>query len=191
MDFTPSKSGGSCGHAPAGCGPVAVAQVLWYYRTRLNMTYNGVRINFNNMLQSLNPNSPGRSPDIARLMRFVGDRVIIDWAASYALALPSKIPDLFNSLGFSSELKNLDHRIVQGALRAGRPVIFKARTSGPIGISLNHHIWVCEGYRTLGYGQYFMNWGWNGGANGWYYIDNWQAQGGSKYSEDRKMILVR
>lgn len=75
-DFTPSKSRGSCGHAPAGCGPVAVAQVMRHHRNRFGtMTYNGVPIDFSDASMPLNPNpnAPGNTPDIARLMRFIGD----------------------------------------------------------------------------------------------------------------------
>lgn len=139
-DYSPSKSNGPCGRAPAGCGPVAVAKVMWYYRNRLGrITYNGVPINFNNMPRVLTRYVTGEAPDLARLMRFIGDWIIIDWAADYAMAQPSKIPELFNFLGFSSELKDLTHSMVKANLRGGYPVIFKARTSGVFGISTNHH----------------------------------------------------
>ncbi len=192
-DFTPSKSKGSCGHSPAGCGPVAVAQVMWYYRSRFrSMTYNGVPINFNNMPLSLTFYRTGESPDIARLMRFIGDWVIIDYATDYAMALPEKIPTFLNNMGFSSDLKDLDHATVMNEIKSGRPVILKAKTPAFL-ISLNHHIWVCDGYQynpNTGAKYYRMNWGWYGGQNGWFGIDNWTPSG-NDYTKGRKMIVVR
>lgn len=192
-DFSPAKSNGPCGRAPAGCGPVAVGQVLWYYRNRIgSLSYNGIPVNFNNMPRALFNGQPGDAPDLARLMRFIGDWIIIDWTAKYAMALPSKIPTLFQMLGFSSTLRDLNHSVVKTEIINGRPVIFKARTSGALGISFNHHIWVCDGFRSsYNSNQYYMDWGWNGGGNGWYHINNWQANGSSSnYDKDRKMIVI-
>ncbi len=189
-DFTPTKSKGPCGHAPAGCGPVAVAQVMWYHRSKLpSTTYNGVPINYNNMVP--NPISgAGWNPDILRLMRFIGDWIIIDWAADYAMALPGKIPDFLEMNGFNSDLKDLNHNVVRSSIQAGNPVIFKARTSGVLGISFNHHIWVCEGYRNLPSETYYMNWGWRGNGDGWFAINTWKPEGSREYSKDRKMITA-
>ncbi len=183
-----------CDRAPAGCGPVAVAQVLHYHRNRFgSMTYNGVPINFNNMPPSNPPPRRfGQSPDIARLMGFIGSWIIIDYGATYGLALPSKIPAFLNSLGFSSSLSDLNHTTVANEIKAGRPVILKAKTPSFI-ISFNQHIWVCEGYRynpNNGAKYYYMNWGWYGDHNDWYLIDDW-TPGDNEYTKGRHMITVR
>lgn len=190
-DFSPSKDG-PCGKAPAGCGPVAVAQILRYHRNRLGtVTYNGVPINFSDatMPNSVN-NAPGSAPDVARLNRFIGDWIIIDWAGSYAMALPSKIPDFLRIMGFISEIKDIHDGTIQGNIRGGKPVILKGMETGFFG-PLNQHIWVVEGYRTHNYGQYWMNWGWYGKDNGWYYISSWKPNSHDRpYSEGMKMITA-
>lgn len=195
-DFTP-KSGDDCGRGPAGCGPVAVAQVMWYHRNRFgSMTYNGVPINFNNMARSPNPNRAGNTPDIARLMRFIGDWIIIKWASDYAMALPSKIPDFLENVGFSSSKRDWSHGTVVSEIKNDRPVIVKAVNPKFI-ISDDQHIWVIEGYRYDPNNRaehYFFNWGWNGGGNGWYGIYDWKPtwrDDKDEYSQGRKMITVR
>ncbi|MBT0810441.1 C10 family peptidase [Litoribacter ruber] len=86
----------------------------------------------------------------------------------------------------------MNHTTVKVEVSNGRPVIFKARTSGFLGISFNHHIWVCDGFRTTYHtNQYYMNWGWSGGGNGLYNINHWQANGtDNNYNKGRKMIIV-
>lgn len=194
-DFTPEKNNDDyCGHSPSGCGPVAVAQVMWHHRNELgNLSFNGVPINFNlaSMPPSLFDPQLGDAPDIARLMSFIGTDIIIDYAKNYAMALPSRIPDFFEFMGFNSDLRDLDHGIVKSNIRNGNPVIFKARTQGFLGVSFNHHIWVCEGYRSVGEGQYWMNWGWRGAGDGWYYISDWKpSNSDSNYSHGKKMITI-
>lgn len=197
-DFSPKIARSDrCDRAPAGCGPVAVAMVMWHHRNRISLTHNGVPVNFNNMGNWYPvPGTFGQSPDVARLMGFIGSQIIIDYAANYAMALPKKIPELFNFIGFSSSISDLNHDVVVNEIKAGRPVIFKARTPGVLGISFNHHIWVCEGYRVnlggrpKGSEYYRMNWGWYGRDNGWFHINDWTPRD-KHYTEDRKMITVR
>ena len=198
-DFSPIiPRSDACDRSPAGCGPVAVAQVLYYHRNQVpSLSYNGVPINFNNMAANA-PGVLGGAPDIARLMRFIGNSIIVDYAAKYALALPEKIPDFFEFIGFEASYRDLNHTTVANEIKARRPVIFKARIPGFLGISFNHHIWVCEGYRYNPNNNskfYLMNWGQYGRNNTWYGIDHWvyvDSEGDSNnYSKGRKMITVR
>lgn len=79
-DYAPWKSNDAyCNRAPAGCGPVAVAQVIYYYRNRFSsMSYNGELIDFNAMNLIPSPNNvQGNTPNIARLMRLIGNSIVI------------------------------------------------------------------------------------------------------------------
>lgn len=207
-EFNPWKDN-ACRRAPAGCGPVAVSQLLYYYRKNLRpLSYNGQYIDFNKMSKSVVRNYDYDketwydmpAPDISRLSRLVGNKIVLDWGKDYTMSAPSRIPDFLKSLGFSTSYKSdWHHSTVKREIRAGRPVIVKAAdpNSWEFFISFNQHIWLIEGYqyRPCSNTEYYrFNWGWRGRDNGWYTIYDWRPASSDlneEYSRGRKMIIAR
>lgn len=64
---------------------------------------------------------------------------------------------------FMSKLRN--------ELKLNRPVYMSGASQNHVGND-DRHAWVCCGYKdstgTTTFKQYYMNWGWNGGGNGWF-----------------------
>ncbi|MFP4094733.1 MAG: C10 family peptidase [Cyclobacteriaceae bacterium] len=108
------------------------------------------------------------------------------------MADPDRIPRFFESIGFShSDKKDWDANAAKSELKNGRPVIIKAKTPAFL-ISTNQHIWVAEGYQfnpNTYSSRFYMNWGWRGSENGWFWTGNWKPKE-NDYSEGRKMIRV-
>ena len=152
------------------------------------MSYNGENISFSAMPTKPFPNYPNNTPNIARLMRLIGDHIIILWGKEYAMADPNAIPGFFNALGFSySDKRDWSVSTAENEIKNNRPVIIKAREDGLAG-NFAQHIWVAEGFKydpNSNYRWFFMNWGWNGAQKGWFTSHQWN------YDTGKKMFIVR
>lgn len=140
--------------ANAGCGPVAVAQVMKYYELPTEMDFFGMPLTWDNIpvdpfLDSLN--------QLARLMRYTGNLVQATYSPSGAGATTTtKITNGLNSLDNYSA-SNADHNnLTISAVRNNlivdnKPVImFGSDSSSPQDPG---HFWVCEGAKETIYNQ--------------------------------------
>jgi len=153
------------------------------------MSYNGENISFSAVdIISFPSNIQGNSPNIARLMRLIGDHIVIDWAKSYTMAVPNRIPTFFENIGFSySDKRDWSQTTAENEIKNNRPVIIKAREEGLLG-NFAQHIWVAEGFKydpNSNYRWFYMNWGWRGSDNGWFASHQWY------YDTGKKIIIVR
>ena len=159
---------GSLRRCVAGCGPVALAQLLSYHRFPEKPSGYGIITTptGQNTKVDLGGNRSGWNSTEAALAA-----LMLDCAASlHAQVSPSVTTSsidnfkaaLIDNWGYSprciilkgvSDLKLLD--AVYSELDAGRPVIAAS----------DNHIFVCDGYE----GDYLhLNWGWNGYCNGYF-----------------------
>ncbi len=184
-DSCPEDPNGSCGHARAGCGATAMAQILKFFNFPENgigfhsfyhPTYGNISANFENtyydwptMPNVLNVSSlPDEISAVATLMFHCGVAVEMDYAynASYSgtTSIRNAFPDFF---GYAStaQLLNKSHFtdsvwkvMLRNELDNQRPV-FYGISSGTGG-----HFIVIDGYTDDGY--FHCNWG-NGVAAGY------------------------
>ncbi|MCD4746103.1 MAG: C10 family peptidase, partial [Bacteroidales bacterium] len=185
-DSCPVDSNGSCYHTRAGCGAVAMAQIMKYhnfpaqgigYHTYIDGNYGTLSANFGataydwlNMPNALSGSSlPVEITAIAQLMFHCGVSVEMEYGpyASYS-GIPrirNAFVEYFNYLS-SAQILNKDHfpdstfkNILKMELDNSKPV-FYAISSGSGG-----HFVVCDGYQDDDY--FHFNWG-NGNVNGYY-----------------------
>jgi Peptidase C10 family/Spi protease inhibitor len=173
---------GYCGRVPAGCGPVAMAQIMFRYQRPLEF-------NFANMTSATN--NPftctfnAGQIEIARLIKYAGDKAgstpittNIPFSCSTSTStFPWAIPSAFSDAGYSSGGNSQDYifsNIVNDLLQ-GFPVIVSG-TKGWVGNASEWHIWVADGVRYWTYsqdcisqGMVHFNMGWGGSSNNWYY----------------------
>lgn len=174
--FCPSNNG--CAHSVAGCGAVALGQIMWYwqwpyakkrnflpYHNRLVCTYNWDLMPY----QLTNESSLDEANMIATLLHDIGEAENMSYGCSES---SSNLPDILNALRntFYYNADNIKERsnyadstwlrLIKDNLDAQRPVFYRGRTV------LGNHFWVIDGYDSNNY--FHMNFGWSGESNGYY-----------------------
>lgn len=179
-----------CGGYPAGCGAIAVAQVLKYYQYPQSFSWNGYAFNWSNI-----PVYPQSGSDQAALVRLVGSAVNTHYASSGSWATPSAMESGIRLLGYN--VSRADHNLnsyetVENQLfNYRRPVIMGGNADnvplpGPLNYIGNSHYWVCDGANRITTGQmlYFTEWQPNGNGvftTGWYTMNSPGVLGGIGY----------
>ena len=152
--FTPIIDKESGQHAPTGCVPTAAAQILYYYKWPQNSYYK--RYNWNDMRDSYIGTGYGDAEKIAvaNLMRDLGAIMGTTYKGGESGTGASSY---FKIPGYKcTNITDLDSGLLKG----------------PLVISVSEgkflHAVVADGYDSNGF--YHINWGWNGGCNGYYNI---------------------
>ncbi len=181
----PEDPEGPGGHAISGCVAIAMAQVLYYYRypesgegsLGYNSNYGYEFVDFENTNymweEMVNQIHQMANPEIAELVYHVGVSVEMNYGPGSSGALTQDAADAlrdyfmydesiqyisFFDLGdafYDSVMYNIDQNLV---------VLYRG---GDLGSS---HSFVCDGYQDSSF--FHFNWGWNGGYNGYFYVDN-------------------
>jgi hypothetical protein len=202
--FAPTNVFRSCGcndKSPIGCGAVAIAQTLWHFKP-------GSSYSYNLMPQSSNiPCTPTTSGQISLALLMYNSALAANTNFNFGttcngMTLPWNISPALTSMGLQNggNTSNFNPTTLRNELAQGYPAIFYGRDS-----LLEWHIWTSDGYKNhnykaydcdldgcleWSYSWYFMNWGWNGGQNGWFASGVFApyGSGGSNYNNGLKMI---
>ncbi|MFN8343434.1 MAG: Spi family protease inhibitor [Spirosomataceae bacterium] len=190
-----------CGHAPAGCGPIAVGQVA----RELFVDVPNVNPPFDYAAMptwywtACDLNTPG-DLQLAVMTSAIGVSVGAQYnffATCNTLIYPWTIPQGLTAAGLNGGAVQQrtfgDAGLIQSEVSQGYPLIFYGYDAGEIFTSW--HIWVCDGYMSHQYKSYNcdtqgcdewsmtwlnMNWGWHGASDGWYAFGNFNP-GGDQY----------
>jgi len=193
----PSTCTSNCSHKLTGCVSTAMAQVLKYHHFQNYYNWASLQNHYNSNDFGLTGAS-----EVARLMKDIGTSVNISYGCDASSASVNDIPDAFEQdFGYSNggTLDRFLDKIetIKSNLQNGQPVIFRGcRTIHFGGLYYTDcHAWVgdgimesydCEtGYSWL---SHHMNWGWDGGYNGWYGVNSW-TPGTKNYQYDREVIV--
>ncbi len=181
-------SSGTNSYCPAGCVAIAMAQILYYYKSSTECqsipaytsTTLGVYMDelpattFNYSIMNdwydKAENTSDGAQETARLVRYCAQSVKMNFGQSSSSAT-SQRNAFVNYFGFDKDAQQLARTdysaaewedIVYNELANGRPVFISARkTSGG-------HAFVCDGYTD---GLYHINWGWRGHQNGYFALN--------------------
>lgn len=175
---------------PAGCVPIAVAQIMAYQEFPKKITCNGYSINWSdikNICTISNRTAYGSSYDrlaVAQLVLNIGAWCNVIYTPDWAFALPNKARDCMSIFGYQNVVRDYGYSEAKviNMLQNDNPV-FIASISGVFG----GHAWVIDGYinrsrEIKGYNsagtlvktstetQSLMhcNFGWQGACNGYY-----------------------
>ena len=169
-------------HTATGCVATAMAQVLYYYRwpeatTTISEYLFGnalppVTFNWDAMQLTYDENSPAAAQEaVATLLQYCG-YAIRSYYSTIATASNTEwaVRALYRYFGYDPDSMSVMYRdyveenvwfnMLYNELAAGRPVIMGG----------DGHEFVCDGYQTGDY--YHINWGWNGGDDGYFLLDN-------------------
>ncbi len=180
----------SYARGPAGCVPIAIAQIMAYQEFPKNLTCNGYSINWSgikNICTISNKTASGSNYDrlaVAQLVSNIGSWCNAVYTPDWAFALPRKARDCMSTLGYQNVVRDYGYSETKviNMLQNDNPV-FIAAISGIVG----GHAWVIDGYinrsrEIKGYNsagtlvktstetQSLMhcNFGWQGSCNGYY-----------------------
>lgn len=152
---------GRCGKAYAGCGTVALAQLMRYWKSPINYNWNAM------------PNYGG-APETDRLIRDIyrktpGIRSDCDGTTVSSGALIAVLRDFgYSVLGPIS----YSYPVIETEINASRPVIligYGKEEGWLFPTYSNGHIWICDGYGVKGGDRaLLMNWGFSGNWDGLY-----------------------
>jgi len=181
---------------PLGCAAVAMGQVMYYWK--YPMTYDWCNMHYE--LRSNRPNYVKERNVIAGFLKDCADAAntfycIAGTCNSSATLIYDTKHALVNHFDYSTDIT---HRLrssyitntpkwkkfITDDLDNGRPVIY-----GSLGTNADGHWWVIHGYNSND--EFYMNFGWNGGSDGWYTLNGLGSVGTppSNYNQTQEALF--
>lgn len=189
---------------PAGCVAIALSQIMNYYKyptkgigthtyycdslkVKLSADFGNTTYDWGNMLDSYSSSSTAAQRSaVATLAYHCGVAVNMMYSADGSGAYTSDaVTALINYFGYDGNARYYSreyytdsewHQLVREDLSAGRPLIY-----GGVNADKEGHAFVIDGYEADS--LVHVNWGWGGGANGYYALDILEP----KYSSGRSV----
>lgn len=175
-----------CGGKPAGCGPIAVAQVMKYYQYPHSFVLNGYAFNWNTIPEDSQSNS-----DQDALVKLVASFTNTHYDSFGSWTTPDDMKDGIRSLGYNVTKASHNFEKVETELFRNRPVIMGGNDDNvplpePLDYIGSSHYWVCDGAHRITTNQmyYFTIWQPNGNGTfttGWHSMDSPGVLGGLVY----------
>jgi hypothetical protein len=184
----PTDYAGPGGHVYAGCGATAMAQIMkfWAYPTQgtgshtyTHPTYGTITANFGtttynwSSMPGILYNSPNTA--VSTISFHCGVALNMDYGAdasgSYASDVRPAFVNYFNyeptaQLSYKSSYTAANwEALLRTDLDNGRPLYYFGQDT-----TYGGHAFVCDGYQGTNY--FHFNWGWNGYANGYFYVSD-------------------
>ncbi len=216
-DKCPIDDKGHCGNAKAGCGAVAMAQVMRYwqhpetgrgykgYNQLLHPQYGWIEADFgsttydweNMPFYLINNSDEEEIEAVTTLIYHCGVSIWMHYGHDFSWALAQNIPEaLVDNFRYSAanlkKRKNYSDNEWKNKLRDEldllHPIIYYGDKEH---LSKYKHYFVCDGYGLDGDNNYFhFNWGWDGSHNGYFYIDDLDPKNnGNHYNKHQKAIF--
>lgn len=202
--YCPAHPNGSNGHTLVGCVATAMAQVMYYwqypsvgtgsesYFWGVDSTVHFDQATYNWSAMDNYINSANRH-EIAQVSFHTAVSVKMNFGPSASGSSIDKaanaLKDHFQylpTLRFLSR-ENFDYvewkTLMQNEMLAGRPVIYAGFDNAEGG-----HAFILDGFRDSAY--FHINWGWNGGSNGYFHLDNLNSSGGNFATNQRAVIGI-
>lgn len=166
----------------AGCGAIAVSQVMNYYKHPATFTVGGITYNWNNI-----PNDPSPNSNQAKLVEFVYNKIdskkgVLDTGlGDFVYTTPGDLASGLRSMGYNVTRQNHNYNNVISELSNNRPVIMLGNDDnlpdvGNIAYLGSSHYWVCDGVNDIEYYfEYFTEWQPYGNGTmtpGWYSFES-------------------
>ncbi len=168
---------GPCGKVYAGCVPIAFGQIMYHHQKPNN--YNWSSMHF----------SGGGSSESALIEDIFNSFGSSISSTCYGTGVPLSFnyPSVFSSFGYYGvNYSNFNYSTAKAEIKSGYPIIL-------VGTGTGGHMWIAEGLKrtTYCYGtttsHFYMNWGWGGSNNGWFYYNGWSVNG-FNFNSNKKMI---
>jgi hypothetical protein len=198
--FSPSGSGENCDcdRKDAGCGAVAMGQIMWYYQWPLSSLYRSYE--WNNMPNEVTNSTPmAQGDEVAHLLRDLGDAADFTYLCSgtFPIGGTNYIVNGFNTFGYSGVKKHVKEQweygtawsdLIRSEIDNNRPVFYRGDQSD---LSTHKHFWVIDGYDSLDPDYFYCNFGWGYPGNtyniSYQYLDD-MTPGDHDFNENQQLI---
>lgn len=149
----------------AGCGAIAVSQLMNYYEYPATFTLSGITYNWDNIPDYASPSS-----DQAALVKYVYNKInskdgaLDTGIGNFVYTTPGDLRDGLRSMGYNVTRQNHNYNRVITELHNNRPVIMLGNEDnypdwGNVAYIGNSHYWVCDGVnQSEYYFEYFTEW---------------------------------
>ncbi len=189
----PVEAGAACNHAWTGCVATTMAQLAKYYSFPANgylshsythPTYGQQTANFGTTTYNwaaMPNNVTSANTNVATIMYQMGVAVNMNYGPSGSGASTLDVPwAMVTYFNYDPSTIAIEYRanytdqewidMLKAELDLSRPMYY-AGDNGTEG-----HAWICDGYRVSDT-KFHMNWGWSGGYNGYFTINNLNTGG--------------
>ena len=160
--YVADKNCSNCGTSkkpPAGCGAVAMAQVMYYWKYPVSQ--GSAEYDWCNMSDELRNSSSNYISErnaVAYLIKDCASAIVTIYGCKGSSSISTQIALALNRRGYTHALQLILPQIwigrIKNNLDNGRPLIIGLGGNG------GGHFVVCDGYRSDDY--FHFNWGWNG-----------------------------
>jgi hypothetical protein len=157
----------------AGCGPVAMAQIMNFHKYPHQLTYNGILINWNTMPNNAtNISNAGSVPHLIAAAGMALWTIYTQWGSA---VLPGQVDNGFRKFLYNASNKSYNHQDVINEIGRRRPVMMYG-SRNTVNIT-NSHYWVCDGVKTATSSTYYFAEFRIGGPGNYNYINPGGATG--------------
>ena len=162
-----SNSNCNCGHYFAGCGSVAMGQIMWAFKWPKKYFWDQIPAFLENTTDVSKDNTIARIIHDAYNASDTDPVLVAPCEGSWTTL--DKINAAFPEFGYHGVDKRIRNNwsdvlwfeMIRNKINCGRPVLYRADES------LNSkHFLVIEGYELENPDNFFINWGWRGVSNG-------------------------
>lgn len=166
----------NCDRTRAGCGPVALGQVMWYWQWPLYSPEDSEEYVWEEMPSILlNSTDTNKGNMVAKLLKDLGSSMNALYNCPATAVLPGNIVDGFADFGYKAveRKKRSDWRygyswteLIRTEIDCNRPVVL----FGEENLIFSGHYFVVDGYAPNDNNYFNINWGWRGNNNDYYYL---------------------
>lgn len=186
-----------CGHRKAGCGAVAMGQVMWYWQWPRSSRYRE-NYRWECMPGSLHSNTTpsDEAKEVANLLYDCGRACDMTYSCDFSYAYSEDILDAFNNtFGYCSAIKHYASDweyedawsdLIKSEIDNGRPVLFY----GDNGTFFGGHFFVVDGYKEDGERLFHVNWGHRGNNNTYCKLDRFKKGAKIFYRNNRAIVGI-
>ena len=199
-EFCPDKNcdDGCNDRAPAGCGPVAMGQIMWYWQWPTATSYR--TYDWNLMPNELtNSSTDPEGNEIAHLLRDIGkdDAANMLYNCWGTFNTVGKLIDGFKKFKYKGVVERVKKNwnsdvwgdIIRTEIDAERPVLYRGDKSV---LSGKKHYFVIDGYDVSDPDYFWFNFGWGYPGNSYnisrHYLNN-IVPGDHEYNKNQKAIV--
>ena len=171
-----------------GCVATSMAQVMYYYQSPADpcdpipdytseteglplSALEATTFNWGAMTPTYSSSDTGEAADaIAKLMRYCGQALQMDYGVDFSGAFNEAIPDALKTyFSYDNGIRHTYRKcytyaewveLIYSELAAARPVVMGGLTS------IEGHSFICDGYEADDY--FHFNWGWGGSSDGYF-----------------------
>jgi len=183
-----------CNHKPAGCGAVALGQIMWYWQWPNKSNYRSYDWNLMPN-ELLNTSTIEQGDEIAHLLSDIGESSNMTyWCAGSWTTVNNLEEALKNNFNYKSVEKKIKNNwsyndvwndLIRAEIDAERPVVYRGDKSD---LSGEKHIFVIDGYSVEDDIFFHINWGWAGYCNGYYYFND-LTPGDNNFNNNQMAII--